>query len=332
MATQKDILTIRDEEVIVEVKYVDHRSLKFFVENPRIYSIIRESDKEPTQDEIEEQLKGMDYVRDLVKRIKVNGALIEPIIVRKDTSEVIEGNSRLAAYRILFQENPSKWAKIKCHILPGNTKDTLISSLLSEYHLKGKKDWSPFEQAGFLHRRFYKQKVSIPDLVEESGLSKSEVEHLIATYKFMEDNNDTHVQRWSYYYVYLKPKKLKKLREEYPTFDTVVVGMIKNGEFKKAQDLRDKLPLICEGPKKIIQKFLDGKMDFDSAVSNVEEKKGGIDGQKQLNKFRQWIANPARFDELTSVNGELYKKICFEVHSLHDCLKKLRDRLEKKKS
>ena len=73
-------------------------------------------------------------------------------------------------------------------------------------------------------------------------------------------------------------------------------------------------------------------MDFESAVSNVAEKKGGIDGQKQLNKFRVWIANPDRFDELTSVNGELYKKICFEVRSLHDCLTKLRTKLEKPKS
>ena len=332
MAIQKDILTIRDEEVVVEVKHVDHRNLKFFVDNPRIYSIVRESDDEPTQEEIEEHLKGMDHVRDLVKRIRVNGGLIEPIIVRKDTSEVIEGNSRLAAYRILFQEDPSKWVNVKCHILPANTKDTLISSLLSEYHLKGKKDWSPFEQAGFLCRRFHNQKVSVSDLVEESGLPKSKVEHLIATYKFMEDYNDTHVQRWSYYDVYLKPKKLKELRKNYPTFDIVVVGMIKSGEFKNAQEVRDKLPLICDGSKKLIQKFLDGKMDFETAVSNVAEKKGGIDGQKQLAKFRQWIANPDRFDELSSVNGELYKKIRFEVHSLHDCLSKLRTKLEKTKS
>jgi hypothetical protein len=332
MAIHQDILTIRGEEVVVEVKNIDHRDLKFFVKNPRIYSIVHETDEEPSQDDIEAKMKEMDHVHDLVKRIRRHGGLIEPLIVRKDTSEVIEGNSRLTAYRILFVEDPPKWQKVKCHVLPANIKPSLISSLLGEYHLKGKKGWRPFEDAGFLYRRFYEEKVSVDDLVEESGLKKSEVEHLIATYKFMNDHDDTHAARWSYYFVYLKSKKLEKVRDNYPTFDTVVVDMIKNGDFKAARDVRDKLPLICDGSKKVIVNFLEKKIDFDSAISKVAENKGGIDGQKRLSKFRQWIANPDRFDELASVNGELHTQICFEVRNLHDCLKKLRDRLEKKKS
>ena len=332
MGNKKDTLTIRGTKVVVDVKYIDNRDLKFFVKNPRIYSIVREADEEPSQEDIEDKLKEMDHVRDLVKRIRRHGGLIEALIVRKDTSEVIEGNSRLAAYRILFQEDPSKWQKVKCHILPANIKRSLISSLLGEYHFKGKKGWPKFEEAGFLCRCFHEEKVSIEELVEESGLRKSEVEHLIETYKFMEDNNDTHASRWSYYDVYLKSKKLKKLRDNYPTFDTVVVGMIKKEEFKEARDVRDKLPLICNGSKKVIDNFLEKKIDFEAAVSKAAENKGGIDGEKTLNKFRKWIANPGRFDELASANGELHKKICFEIANIHDCVKKLRDKLQKKAS
>ena len=329
MAIQTDTLTIRDEKVVVEVKHVDHKTLLFYVENPRIYSIVRENDEEPTQDDIEKQLKEMDHVHDLVKSIKRHGGLIEPLVVLKDTLEVIEGNSRLAAYRILAEKDPVKWQKAKCHILPAKIKASLISSLLSQYHLKGKKEWKPFEQAGFLYRRFYKEKVSLPDLLEESGLSKSKIEHFIETYKFMVDNKDTHLQRWSYYDVYLKPKKIKKMRDEYPTFDTVVVQMIKNGEFNEARDVRDKLPLICDGPKKNLEKFLNGKIDFAAAVSHVAENKDGINGQKHLNKFRTWIAQPKRLDALTASNGEIRKKVLFEVRSIHDCLTKLRAKLEK---
>jgi len=329
MAKQTDTLTIRDEEIIVEVRSVDHRTLKFFVKNPRVYSIVRETDEEPSQEHIEEQMKGMDHVKDLVKRIRRHGGLIEALVVRKDTLEVIEGNSRLAAYRILFQEDPAKWQKVKCHFLPENIKASQISSLLSEYHLKGKKGWKPFEDAGFLYRRKYEEKVSIPDLVEESGLSKSKVEHLIETYKFMVENKDTHASRWSYYDVYLKPKKIKKMREEYPTFDTVVVQMIKNEEFSEARELRDKLPMICDGPKKNLEKFLDGKIDFTAAVSHVAENKDGINGQKHLNKFRTWIAQPKRLDALTASNGEIRKKVLFEVRNIRDCLTKLLTKLEK---
>lgn len=329
MAIQTDTLTIRDEKIIVEVKYVDERTLKFFVKNPRVYSIVRETDEEPSQEHIEDQMKGMDHVKDLVKRIRRHGGLIEPLVVRTDTLEVIEGNRRLAAYRILFQENPAKWQKVKCHFLPKDIKASQISSLLSEYHLKGKKSWKPYEDAGFLYRRKYEEKVSIPDLVEETGFSKSKVEHLIETYKFMVDNKDTHAQRWSYYDVYLKPKKLKKMREEYPNFDTVVVQMIKDEEFKEARELRDKLPLICDGSKENLEKFLNGKIDFETAVSHVAENKDGINGQKRLNKFRTWIAQPKRLDALTSSNGEVRKKVLFEVRRIQDCLKKLLAKLEK---
>lgn len=332
MGSKKDTLTIRGTKVDVEVKFIDNRQLKFFVKNPRIYSIVRETDEEPSQEDIEAKLKDMDHVRDLVKRIRRHGGLIEPLIVHKDTSEVIEGNSRLAAYRILFQENPSKWQKVKCHVLPTKIKPSLVSSLLGEYHFKGKKGWPKFEEAGFLCRRFHDEKVSVAELVEESGLGKSVVEHLIKTYKFMEDNNDTHASRWSYYDVYLKSKKLKKVRDNYPNFDTVVVDMIKKEEFKEARDVRDKLPLICDGSKKTIENFLEKKIDFEAAISKVAENKGGIDGEKTLNKFRKWIAHPGRFDELASVNGELHEKISFEITSIFDCVKKLRDKLHKKAS
>jgi len=145
----------------------------------------------------------------------------------------------------------------------------------------------------------------------------------------MVDNHDTNIQRWSYYDVFLKPKKIKKMREEYPTFDTVVVQMIKNGEFNEARDVRDKLPLICDGPKKNLEKFLNGKIEFEAAVAHVAENKDGINGQKHLNKFRTWIAQPKRLDALTASNGEIRKKVLFEVRSIHDCLTKLRAKLEK---
>src|SRR5581483_11785937 len=210
MASKRDTLTIRGTKVVVEVKFIDNRHLKFFVKNPRIYSIVRESDEEPSQDDIEAKLKEMEHVRDLVKRIERHGGLIEPIF---------------------FQKDPSKWQKVKCHVLPSKIKRGLISSLLGEYHFKGKKGWPKFEEAGFLCRCFYDENVPIEELVQESGLGKSAVEHLIKTYKFMEDNDDTHASRWSYYDVYLKSKKLKKVRDNYPNFDTVVVDMIKKEEF-----------------------------------------------------------------------------------------------------
>src|SRR6266704_984545 len=58
-----------------------------------------------------------------------HGGLIEPMVVLRDTLEVIEGNSRLAAYRILAEKDPVKWQKAKCHILPAKINASLISRL-----------------------------------------------------------------------------------------------------------------------------------------------------------------------------------------------------------
>jgi hypothetical protein len=42
--------------------------------------------------------------------------------------------------------------------------DSAIASLLGQLHLKGKKDWRPYEQASFLYRRHHKDEISIPAL------------------------------------------------------------------------------------------------------------------------------------------------------------------------
>ena len=90
-------------------------TLKYFSENPRIYFAIDVDESEPTQEEIQEKLIKMDHVKELVQDIKLNGDLIDPIIVKDGSFEVLEGNSRLAAYRELYKRDPLKWGKMRGH-------------------------------------------------------------------------------------------------------------------------------------------------------------------------------------------------------------------------
>ena len=127
----------------------------------------------------------------LIQDIKRDGGLTDPVIVRAGSLEVLEGNSRLAAYRVLFGIDPIKWAKIKCKLLPEDIDERLIFALLGQYHIKGKKDWAPFEQAGFLYRRSTTHNLESGQLAQEIGLSRRKVEHLIATYQFMLDHRES---------------------------------------------------------------------------------------------------------------------------------------------
>jgi len=153
----------------------------------------------------------MEHVKFLIQDIKENGGLTDPIIVRDGPLEVLEGNSRLAAYRQLGERDPVKWGMIKCRVIPEDLDESLIFALLGQYHVTGKKDWAPFEQAGFLYRRHTYHEVEIAQLAVEVGVSKQKVQHLVDTYKFMQDHDDIDTQRWSYYDEYLKNKKITQL-------------------------------------------------------------------------------------------------------------------------
>lgn len=134
-----DTILIREKVIPVKTTMLDHNDLRFFVENPRIYSVLRRhGSDEPSQEAIQTKLLEMEHVRKLIQDIRDNGGLTDPIIVRRGKLEVLEGNSRLAAYRKLAKLNPVKWSKIKACLLPEDIDESLIFSLLGQYHLKGK--------------------------------------------------------------------------------------------------------------------------------------------------------------------------------------------------
>jgi hypothetical protein len=84
----RDTLLIRGTEVTVATQWIDHSRLRFFAENPRVYSILRVGEREPSQDDIQRKLLQMEHVKELVQDIRRNDGLIDPLIVRDGTLEV----------------------------------------------------------------------------------------------------------------------------------------------------------------------------------------------------------------------------------------------------
>ena len=168
-----DSLTILGIRVPTTTQMLAQQKLKFFADNPRVYSVMRANGKQPTQEEIQQQLSELEHVKELREDIKRNGGLLEPLIVRGGSFEVLEGNSRLAAYRQLATKEPIKWSMVKCTLLPPDVDAALVFALLGQFHIKGKKDWAPYEQAGFLYRRFKDHKVPVSTLAAELGLGRS---------------------------------------------------------------------------------------------------------------------------------------------------------------
>lgn len=104
-------ITIGQKEFELEEAEVYQQDLLFYKDNPRVYSALRENGNDnPTQTEIQEKMCSMEHVKELKSQIQQNGGLIEPLVVVERNSRlvVLEGNSRLAAYRLLAAGDPLK--------------------------------------------------------------------------------------------------------------------------------------------------------------------------------------------------------------------------------
>ena len=322
-----DTILVRNTQIPTETKMLKQEELRFFVENPRIYSIVHVGEEQPTQEVIQRKLQSLDHVKALIQDIKRDGGLTDPVIVRDGNFEVLEGNSRLAAYRQLATNDPIKWGKIKCKVIPGDLDDALVFALLGQYHIKGKKDWAPFEQAGFLYRRSKVQNVEVSQLADEIGLSTRMVSSLIKTYQFMIDHGEMDTSRWSYFDEYLKNRKIRDARSEFKDFDNIVVEKIKSGEIPQAIDIRNRLSVICAAPK-VLRKFAKGEWHFEDAHERAVEVGADTTPLKKVKSFRSWLARTEVKKNLEQLQGEPRKKIEFEISKLNDLTEQINKRLQ----
>lgn len=312
-----DIILLRGKRIEVYSCDLPHEELLFYADNPRIYSIVREDyDDEPSQEDIFKVLSKAEHVRDsLIPSIRHNGGLIEPILVRGNV--VLEGNSRLAAYRVLSLQDPNQWKYIRAKVLPPDVTDSQVFSLLGEYHMVGKKDWLPFEQAGYLYRRFKHHEITIEALSEEVGLKKNQVSHLISVYQYMVDNDERASGKWSFYDELLKGRTFKEAQALYPDFYRVVTEKIKNGDIKRAVDLRDDLPLIVKAGRNTLKKFLKGTTDFPEALEEARTQGIGGSHYPRLKSFRQWLAEASIDDAIREMSTEERTNVKFELDRIH---------------
>jgi len=327
-------LTLNGDEIDVETCLMNQEELHFFPENPRIYSLVNAGEEEPSQSDIQKRLGELAHVKQLVHSIRANGGLLDPLIVRAGDNVVLEGNSRLAAYRLLCQGNAIKWGKVKCTLLPENISNDHVFALLGEYHIIGRKDWAPYEQAGYLWRRNKKHNVSTEQMAREMGLSKPKISHLIRVYDFMMNQSENSPQRWSYYDEYLKSRKIDQARELLSDLDKVVVQKIQSGDIPKAADIRDKLSKICglkgKGKGNILKKFVNNSWSLDECHEQAIA--GGMNNAiyRRLSKFRTQICDPDTKSLIKKMTKSHRDKCVYELKHIRKRVTDLLKVLEEK--
>ena len=314
----QDYITIGKAKIPIKKAEIEQSKLKFWKENPRVYSALNAGDGDPSQEEIEKVMCARDHVKKLKESIKTNGGLIDPVIVLEGQNIVLEGNSRLAAYRLLFSKDPIKWAKIKVVFLPQDTPESTIFTLIGQYHIIGRKDWEPYEQAGYLYRTIKHSEKTPEQLAQELGIKSSEVKRLIEIYEYMISKDDNNPSKWSHYEELLKNRGIKKAFKAIPELEDKIVEAIKCDEIKMAIDLRklgdigkveDKLS------KKTLKEIASGEEDIYSGYEIIQNS-GKLDNNYQIVcNFRKKICDNDFAKKL--LNDEKIDQIEYELHKIN---------------
>ena len=207
-------IAILGESIDVASGRRDISSLRFLQENPRVYTVthgqagFESKPPEEQQEEIFLALRNEPSVKNLQADIRRHGGLMEPILIRHDTNEVIEGNSRLAVYRLLHEdEGNGRWAKIDCDIVSRLT-DEQQTAYLNQIHIKGKTKWTAYEKANFAYVS-QKKGYSYSDMVDLFGETEPTIRTRVKVIEAMLENEDGEQSNFSYYDVIVRNQKIK---------------------------------------------------------------------------------------------------------------------------
>jgi hypothetical protein len=323
-------ITVGSREVSICRKQMRVSDLKFYEDNPRVYSIVHtDEDNEPDQESIQVALEKMDHVKQLIQAIRQNGGLTDPLLVMGSDNSVLEGNSRLAAYHVLLRQNPMKWQYVKCDVVTDKIDKGDVTTLLSSYHIIGRKSWDPFEQAGMFWR-WKQENVDLSDIskrVEGMGISAKKIRSWIEVYDLMVKNHETKPSRWSHYDELLKNRHTKRAMEEDPKFAKVVVGMIRNGEIERAVDVRDKVTKIARAGGKVLRKFVDKDKDLDGCYEEAVTRGATNVFYNKLHKFREVVCSPEVTEEVEEMTPGVKLKCVFELKRIKTRIARLLDTL-----
>ena len=321
-----DSITLCGEEIQVHNGTLPIQDLVFYPENPRIYSMIQRPGVEPSQDDIFSRLRRLDHVKQLIQSIRANGGLTDPMLVRDGDFVVLEGNSRLAAYRELARNDPITWGRAKVRLLPSDISEKLVFALLGEYHIIGRKDWAPYEQAGYLYRRNVNHGIGAQSMATEMGLPVRTVNRLIGTYRFMVEHEETNVSRWSFYDEYLKSNIVKKARVENPELDDIIVSKIRCKEIPTATDVRDKLVKLLDVSKvgsEPTRILISGDDTFHRAFESAQDRGADNMWLRRLKRFRDELKPMAFLGDIERMSPEQRDKCLFEIGKIKQAIERI---------
>ena len=255
-------LTISGLQVAVTHERVSIDEIRLDPNNPRIRLQIRYGTmkKPATPEDLLSLVRAQPGYDDLQKQIRKLGGIYDPIIVRHNGT-VVEGNTRLAALRVLHgtNRNDDRWKTAPITRLPADIPENVVEMLMANFHIAGKTMWRAAAQADQIYRLVKELKVPIQQVADETRKTTREVEHYLAAYEYLIDevlpeavnNGNADWQqvletKFSHALELIKGKKLQAIRND-PEARKVVTKLIAHNKITGAE-VR-KLPDIISDKK-----------------------------------------------------------------------------------
>ena len=338
---------ILNESVEYSIENISINKLRFWPENPRIYADLYKLDgtgelhnysDSLLQEEIYKKFTKKNHIRKLKKNIRNSGGLTEAIIVKErgDSKiyDVIEGNRRLAACRLIFEKNKDSSTSqnlrsIPCEVLPNEISDRLIFGLLSSLHLSGKLQWDPFEKASLIKRRF--DELGDARLVaDEMNLTVKFVNKQINIIKLMREANVNRKDKFSYFDVAYTNTKTRQYIKDSTNNRKKIANEInhyhENGD--DARTFRDDLNVLSKVPSILDNYFKEEKRSLKIAKEEAE-----IGGQPEVicGKIRKFIEFLYRHKNLINdlhPTDNFYNQSIYQLDQLHVLVETIRDEMQ----
>lgn len=264
-------LTIENHAITAAYEDIPLDDVRLDPDNPRTRQQLGKVDGSISQDDLQKLILDISGVSTLLRAIRENKGLHEPIYVRAN-GLVVEGNCRTAIYRKLrdAQKKEACWQAIPALRLPASITDRQIAVLQGNLHVAGKITWRAHEQAGHLHHMHTALKMKPAEIAAAIGLGETEVSRLIQAYETMcadvlpriKDSDGR--QKFSYVLEFYKNRKLADFRKNKQNVKFFTDLVVKN-KLKKGDNVRDLHKIIESDRAKDVLKE-DG---FEKAIAHV---------------------------------------------------------------
>lgn len=288
--TDKNSIVVNNRAIPFEVTRLDIHDINYYAENPRINYLIRTHEGTVTQAVIEKKLQALDATKDLIKDIEDNGGLLEEIVVLG--TDVVEGNTRLAAFRRLNDKHPEdpRWKHIPSKVLQGNVSEQELFLILGTFHVKGKTEWSAYEKAAYIHRMVSELDCTPHKVAQQLRLHAGTVEAILNAYQTMTAkylpiataNSDDfgtqeELHKYSYFEAFYRQKDLAKRAADTPKFVDEFCTWVRKDVFPTGASVRSDLPKVLK--VKQARKVFLNCVDSDPTCA-LEEAKAVLDEAK----------------------------------------------------